>query len=882
MVAILAGLAFTGTTTILASVPRADAATITAAYAVGYRNVSLNGYGASGLGVFTLRMDPGDPGTGDRLALCIEAHTSHSTKPGGYRLVDNQVHSPQLDYLLWRYGWPGTAMSVPLGHDHDTATALGALAWYYADASRRGGGPVWADPATGAAVSPSSPQPWSELPSGSRLGLRAGSHRLAGAERRVHELFVEAEARRGPWSMTEVRHGAGRASVTVSGPGGPIAGADGVRFVVRDHMGRVLVNQVAATDRHGVAGVAVPDLSDGGSIEVSMFAPGVHQEWDGDGDIQRLATATNAHLDRRLEVTALPRHIEVHKRSSDDAFSPNGAQFELRDRDGRLIGAATADGEGRARFAPIDPIRHPAPYAVRESAAPAGLTPIDRDVPVPEPVSFDPAHPTVVTVENDPIAHHLVVRKQLDDDRLGPADRSGFDFEVTRADGRSFGRTETGPDGRTPPLRVTPGRFRICEGSRPPWAQGLIDPGCIDIDIDIGGHGGSHEVVYTNLVPTPRISTRVRAETAADSSPDDPALLPADGGGLIDEVRYAGLVPGTVYTLLGEILVHTDDGPQPTGLTGRTTFLAEQTEGTISVRFEVPSDLAPTNLEVGVVVQRLMVGDGIDSSSPIVEHIDPADLDQTFWIPRLDTEAGLIGSRSPDGPDAAPDGETFDGLALVDVGHVSGLPPGRYRAEVVWHERFGVDDCRPTAAVAEAWFEPDARHRASVLVGPIAAWPGSEGGTFVAFHTVERWSETESVVVAIHADCEAIGQTVTLPVPEPPAASPPVEAVEDRPGETPSDEVTDTERADPPAEPGPDRSPERTDQPDPEPPTIEEIGSRSPSEPPPAQSVGVVPTPRPLPRTGSGTLAPGGLALMLAGAGGLVLVSAVHGRRRWW
>ena len=74
---------------------RADAATVTASYTAGYRNVTINGYGAAGMGTFTLR-----DGTDDHLALCVEANVGHSTTSNAYTATSNKVSSPELDALL--------------------------------------------------------------------------------------------------------------------------------------------------------------------------------------------------------------------------------------------------------------------------------------------------------------------------------------------------------------------------------------------------------------------------------------------------------------------------------------------------------------------------------------------------------------------------------------------------------------------------------------------------------------------------------------------------------------------------------------------------------------------------------------------------------------
>jgi hypothetical protein len=111
----------------------AEAATITISYAAGHRDVTINGYGTPALGTFTLR-DADE----ETVALCVEADSSHTTIRDAYSLVPNRVSSPELDALLWMLG-DGTAL------DANTATAAAALAWYYADAQRNIGVPVWAD-----------------------------------------------------------------------------------------------------------------------------------------------------------------------------------------------------------------------------------------------------------------------------------------------------------------------------------------------------------------------------------------------------------------------------------------------------------------------------------------------------------------------------------------------------------------------------------------------------------------------------------------------------------------------------------------------------------------------------------------------------------------
>lgn len=884
----------------LAPTEPARAATITATTVAGYREVTINGYGARGLGTFTLRSDSGDPEPGsERMALCIEADSRASTVPGAYRLVPNVVDSPELDYLLWKYGTPGTAEYTEIGGDHDTAIALAALAWYYADASRRNGHPVWSNPASGfGRITPAAPNRWSDLPqytSAFPVGLRSGGIHLDAAERRVYEMYHEAAARRGPWTMSPVVHSGGRASVTVTGPAGPIANVGGVRFVVRDRHGAAVSNTVVRTNGNGTASVDVPELLGGGSIEASMFAPGVHQEWDGDGDVQRLSTGTTARLDRQLTVEPAALFVRIAKQSSDPAFSPAGATFALLDADGRTISTATTDSDGTATFAPVPHSAHPGPFRVRETGAPPGLAASPDDIAVPEPISTDASSPTVVTLVNHPVTRNLSARKVLSDPAVGPPDRSGFSFEVTReADGRSFGTIVTGVYGRAGPIPVTGGRFVVCERDRPRWSAGLEDGGCQTVEVTTSGSGGGDgtvEVVYTNIVPTPTISTRVHDAADGDQ------MLAATGGRLVDVVSYRDLVPGTEYRLVGEIQRIDDDGVTASGIGGTITFVPDEPDGIVEVDVDVPAD---AGIAVGVMYQHLSLNTIVDdevTGDVVAEHTDPDDVNQTFWVPAIDTSASL----TPDG--------------LVDEVTFRGLPPGDYTATVTWNVRTPDGACVATDLTHTESFTVD-HHEGIVQVGPTPLGDDHDGATLVAFQSIHRaetddteaddtetgdaegddtesgdpetdgtetgdtetedtegdGTETETeteddrVPVAVHHDCDAAGQTVEIPArpvapttqPAAPVASPTTTSVASQPPTTPATAPETTVAA------------ESTT-------TTTTTTTTTVGRP---AAVSTAPTQRPLPTTGPrSTPVAAALALMGLGAGALGVLTAMRSRQ---
>jgi hypothetical protein len=614
-----------------ATVPTAevDAATITASYAAGHDDVVINGYGTPGLGAFTLH----DGGV-DLVAFCIQADAAHSRATDAYRPVDGAVGSAELDYLLWAYA-RGT-----LGTDDDTATAVAALAWFHAGADRRSGVPVWADGASGfAPISPTSPSSWDALPRFSMsfpVGLRGGGRDLDAAERRVHELFVRAQAHRGPWELSEPRIDGDDVVVDVTGPGGPIDGAD-VRFETRPRSGGTPTSVVVRSSPSGratLAGGRVP----GSTIGVEVESPGPHREWDGDGDVQRLATPTSVALGRSIAVPPDRVHVRIVKRSTDPTISVAGGSFELVDATGRVVRAVTSPSTGVIDVGPLDPAEHPLPYAVREAVAPPGLRASADPIELPLPLSTDPRHPTSVEILNEPVPRPIAIRKVLDQPDVGPTDRSGFGFSVRRlADDRDLGVLVTGADGRTPPLDVTIGRIEVCETRVPDWASGLVDGGCRVVEIVPGDD--TTTVDYVNLVPLPSLTTSVHDPVDGDR---DVAI---GGGRLVDVVTYRDVVPGTEYTVEGVIHVLGPDGSvEATALTGSTTFVAELPSGSVEVVFDIPSGATD-----GVVFETMSVAGRV-----VAVHDDPSDPAQTFRVVAEPPVPSTVAAAPPIDPPAAP------------------------------------------------------------------------------------------------------------------------------------------------------------------------------------------------------------------------------------
>jgi T-Q ester bond containing domain len=433
------------------------------------------------------------------------------------------------------------------------------------------------------------------------------------------------------------------------------------------------------------------------------------------------------------------RYIRLAKHSTDPVMAVAGGLFQLIDGNDAVVAQGVTNVDGVVDFPPITPQANPAPYSIREVTAPPGLEPLDEDVPIPPPYSTDLNAPTVVDIDNVPKNEFLVVRKALSDPDAGPDDLSGFEFSVTRvADEADFGSWITGSDGETLNILTTAGSYEVCEVSAPLWAQVLENPGC---QVAVVPPNGTTEVqfVFTNGVPVPELGTHARDAADGDQ------LLGASGGQLVDTVTYDGMVPGTEYTVSGEVMaVATDLTVAPTGILGSTTFTPASPSGTVDVVFTVPAN---PGFWVGVVFEELRIGGKV-----VATHHEPGDVEQTFWIPQIGTTAR---SDHPSGVLASP------GTGLTDTVAYRGLPPGEYRADLVWQRRTATG-CATTSLTASQAFAVTGP-AGSVDVTGVTVTAAELGVALVAFERVYRVTPNGDVLVVVHEDCEAPEQTVWVP-----------------------------------------------------------------------------------------------------------------------
>ncbi|MCO7275515.1 VaFE repeat-containing surface-anchored protein [Cellulosimicrobium cellulans] len=171
------------------------------------------------------------------------------------------------------------------------------------------------------------------------------------------------------------------------------------------------------------------------------------------------------------------------------------------------------------------------------------------------------------------------------------------------------------------------------------------DPVAVHEDIDDAAQTVTIEALPQT--PAPVIGTSL-----VDSADGD-RVLPWDGGTVVDTVSYQNLVPGTEYTVTGE-LVRKSDGTG-TGITGSTTFTPAEPNGSVDVSFVVPAGHAGETL---VAFEELRAGTDT-AAVPVAEHTDLDDAAQTVTV-----DAAPVTAASPTEGDLPATGVGMTGAAV--------------------------------------------------------------------------------------------------------------------------------------------------------------------------------------------------------------------------
>lgn len=232
--------------------------------------------------------------------------------------------------------------------------------------------------------------------------------------------------------------------------------------------------------------------------------------------------------------------------------------------------------------------------------------------------------------------------------------------------------------------------------------------------------------------------------TSATDKADGDRILAATGGTIVDTVTYANLVPGTAYTLDGELMNKATG--QTTNMKTRKTFTPVAANGTVDQEFAVGSEQAGKTL---VAYETVSAATGI-----VAQHRDINDAAQTITVqspgappvPTLVTAA----KDKADGDKTLP----WTGGTIVDTVTYANLVPGTsYTLNgVLMNKATG----QTTNITAQKIFTPGT---ANGSVEQEFAVPTAQAGKTLVVY--ERLSDNTGQQ-AEHANINDIAQTVTI------------------------------------------------------------------------------------------------------------------------
>ena len=226
---------------------------------------------------------------------------------------------------------------------------------------------------------------------------------------------------------------------------------------------------------------------------------------------------------------------------------------------------------------------------------------------------------------------------------------------------------------------------------------------------------------------------------------------------LTDTVSYKHLIPGKEYTLTGKLMDKATgkafllDGKE---ITSEVTFTPDEPDGEIEVEFTFDARLIQEKTDL--VVFEGLRSDGIE----LAVHADIEDVGQTVTLtpPEIHTTATIGGKK---------EATAAGTITIEDVVKYENLIPGKEYTvfgelmDKATGKSFLVDG-KPVTA--EATFTPKKSSGEVKVEFTFDAAGISEKTDVVVFEAVYH----EKVLLAVHADIEDVGQTVTLTPPETP------------------------------------------------------------------------------------------------------------------
>lgn len=134
--------------------------------------------------------------------------------------------------------------------------------------------------------------------------------------------------------------------------------------------------------------------------------------------------------------------------------------------------------------------------------------------------------------------------------------------------------------------------------------------------------------VHFGARPIPDVPEAPVIGTSLVDEADGDRVLPWYGGVAVDTVAYQNLIPGTEYTISGELMKKSDGSA--TGITAEVTFTPTEANGEVDLSFQVPIGYDGESL---VAFEWLFEGDVAgDRDDATAEHTDIDDEAQTVTV----------------------------------------------------------------------------------------------------------------------------------------------------------------------------------------------------------------------------------------------------------
>ena len=388
-----------------------------------------------------------------------------------------------------------------------------------------------------------------------------------------------------------------------------------------------------------------------------------------------------------------------------------------------------------------------------EKLLPGAYTVTEQDAPD----RYAPQHPKTITVKADAVAEvtfrntikrGTVYGKKVDPDGgkisgavfgLFPADETEFTKET------AVQLSTSDENGRFAFANVLYGDWTIKELEP---AEGFL-PNEKIYPVTISENAQRLEIIAVNYrIPEIHTTADVDGEKAVGAS----GVIT-----LTDTVSYKHLIPGKEYTLTGKLMDKATgkafllDGKE---ITSEVTFTPDEPDGVIEVEFTFDARLI--QIETDLVVFEGLRSDGIE----LAVHADIEDVGQTVTIipPEIHTTATISGKK---------EATAAGTITIEDVVKYENLIPGKEYTvfgelmDKSTGKSFLVDG-KPVTA--EATFTPEKSSGEVKVEFTFDAAGISEKTDIVVFEAVYH----EKVLLAVHADIEDVGQTVTIPPPETP------------------------------------------------------------------------------------------------------------------